>query len=156
MDTGKPWTVKPSDLQRGILPRLIPCVMAMPSVGKAERALMQKSEKRQRTKIINFRVLPEEFNLFQQRCQASGLSKSDYFRKKCLEEKALRKRKAPNVEIEVLLKTLAQIGKVGGNLNQIARELNMGYLPITDELQLTLHHIRQLRLEIRKALGYGD
>lgn len=117
---------------------------------------MSKSENRQRTKHIVFRVTPEEKDGFELRCQSSGLSKSDYFRKKCLEEKALRKRKAPTVETEVLLKTLAQIGKVGGNLNQIARELNMGYLPINGELETTLKEVRELRTEIRKALGYGD
>jgi len=117
---------------------------------------MSKSESRQRNDRVIFRLTAEEKVRFEKFCQASGLSKSDYFRKKCLEEKALRKRKTPNIETETLLKTLAQIGKVGGNLNQIARELNMGYLPITDELQLTLNQIRQLRLEIRKALGYGD
>lgn len=118
--------------------------------------LMKKSEVRQRTEIINFRVLPEERALFEDRCQNSGLSKADYFRMKCLEEKPLRKRKAPNVQTEILLKTLGQIGKVGSNLNQIAKDVNMGYLPINNELEIALNELKELRSKIRNAIGYGD
>tara|TARA_R110000796_G_scaffold159169_3_gene275846 strand:- start:104528 stop:104881 length:354 start_codon:yes stop_codon:yes gene_type:complete len=117
---------------------------------------MSKSEKRQRTQYIIFRATPEERECFDDRCQSSGLSKADYFRRKCLEEKPLRKRKAPTVEMEILLKALGKLGKVGGNLNQIAKAQNMGYLPINGELETTLKEVRELRTEIRKALGYGD
>ena len=117
---------------------------------------MQKSEKRQRTKIINFRVLPEELNLFQQRCQASGLSKSDYFRQTCLDSKPLRKRKAPTTDTAALLHLLGQIGRLGNNLNQIAKAQNMGYLSTHGELNEALTELKSLRLQIRKALGYGD
>lgn len=117
---------------------------------------MQKSEKRQRTKIINFRVLPEEFDLFHDRCQASGLSKSDYFRQKCLEGKPLRKRKAHGTDTTVILHLLGQIGRLGNNLNQIAKTQNMGYLSTHGELNDALIKLKSLRLQIRKALGYGD
>lgn len=115
-----------------------------------------KEANRSRSVRVFVRLHPDEKKEFEARCKSCGLTQADYFRKKCLEEKALRKRKAPTVETEVLLKTLAQIGKVGGNLNQIARELNMGYLPINGELETTLKEVRELRTEIRKALGYGD
>ncbi len=121
---------------------------------KTEGAFMQKSEKRQRTKIINFRVLPEEFNLFQQRCQASGISKSDYFRQKCLEGKPLRKRKVPNTDTAALLHLLGQIGRLGNNLNQIAKETNMGYTPINRDIEIELKELARLRNEIRKALNH--
>ena len=58
--------------------------------------------------------------------------------------------------MEILLKALGKLGKVGGNLNQIAKAQNMGYLPINGELETTLKEVRELRTEIRKALGYGD
>ena len=117
---------------------------------------MQKSEKRQRAKIINFRVLPEEFDLFHDRCQASGLSKSDYFRQTCLDSKPLRKRKAPTTDTAALLHLLGQIGRLGNNLNQIAKAQNMGYISTNGELSEALSELKSLRLQIRKALGYGD
>ncbi len=150
MGTGKAWTVKPSALQRGILPRLIPCVIARQSVEKA----MKKSEVRQRTLIINFRVLPEERDVFEDRCQASGLSKSDYFRKKCLDEAPLRKRKALPVDVELLTRYLGQVGRIGNNLNQVAKGMNQGFLPSANELNETVQDIKELRAVIRKALGY--
>ncbi|WP_422004046.1 plasmid mobilization protein [Roseivirga pacifica] len=115
---------------------------------------MKKSEVRQRTLIINFRVLPEERDVFEDRCQASGLSKSDYFRKKCLDEAPLRKRKALPVDVELLTRYLGQVGRIGNNLNQVAKGMNQGFLPSANELNETVQDIKELRAVIRKALGY--
>ncbi len=115
-----------------------------------------KEANRSRSVRVFVRLHPEEKKEFEARCDQNGLTQADYFRRKCLEEKPLRKRRTPTVEMEAFLKALGKLGKVGGNLNQIAKAQNMGYLPINGELEETLKEVKQLRTEFRKAMGYGD
>lgn len=115
---------------------------------------MSKSEIRQRNERVIFRLTPEERASFESRCQASGFSKSDYFRKKCLDEAPLRKRKALPVDVELLTRYLGQVGRIGNNINQVAKSMNQGFLPSADELNETVQDIKELRAVIRKALGY--
>ena len=127
--------------------------MAMPSF-EILICRMSKSEKRQRTERVIFRLTSEERRDFEERCLASGISKSDMFRKCCLDAKPLRKRKSRSVDGQILLKSLGQLGKVGSNLNQITKTYNMGYLPANDDLNQTLVELRETMTEIRKAVGY--
>ena len=115
-----------------------------------------KEANRSKSVRVFVRLHPEEKKKFETMCENSGLTQSDYFRMKCLEGKPLRKRKAPSVELEAFLKALGKLGKLGGNINQIAKEINMGYLPINNELEIALNEVKQLRAEFRKAMGYGD
>ncbi|GAB5527500.1 MAG: hypothetical protein Roseis2KO_53720 [Roseivirga sp.] len=113
-----------------------------------------KDKNRSRSARVFVRLLPEEKQAFEKRCLESGLSQADYFRQKCLNGKPIRKRKNLNVEALELTRCLAQLGKIGSNLNQMAKETNMGYLPTNDELDIALVEHRQLMAKIRKALGY--
>ena len=128
--------------------------MAVPSLENPERGSMSKSEIRQRNERVIFRLTPEERDAFEDRCQASGFSKSDYFRKKCLDEAPLRKRKALPVDVALLTRYLGQVGRIGNNLNQVAKGMNQGFLPSANELNETVQDIKELRAVIRKALGY--
>ncbi len=135
-------------------PRLIPLIDGYAISGNPEVVKMSSSEKRHRNERVIFRLTSEERSDFEDRCQASGVSKSDYFRKQCLQNAPLRKRKSLNVDRQVLIACLGQLGKTGSNLNQIAKEYNMGYLPSNDELDIALVELRKTLLQIRKSLGY--
>ena len=113
-----------------------------------------KDKNRSRSARVFVRLLPEEKQAFEKRCLESGLSQADYFRQKCLNNSPLRKRKNLTIDAQELTKCLAQLGKIGSNMNQIAKETNMGYLPTNDELDIALVEHRQLMVKIRKALGY--
>ena len=135
-------------------PRLIPLIDGNAINGKPFRGSMSKSENRQRTERVIFRLTSEERKNFEMRCQSSGVSKSDYFRQCCLESKPLRKRKSPSVEVQALLKLIGQLGKTGSNLNQIAKAYNLGYLQANDELDIALIEHRELLSKVRKILSY--
>jgi hypothetical protein len=115
---------------------------------------MKKSENRQRTDYAIFRLLPEEKAAFERRCADAGLSKADYFRRKCLEDKPLRKLKSLSVDAQLLTQYLGQIGKIGSNLNQLSKHMNNGFLPADNSLDEALQSIRDMRDILRKALGY--
>ncbi len=117
---------------------------------------MSKSENRQRTQRLTFRVLPKERDEFVCRCEEAGLTKADYFRQKCLEDKPLRKRKKLPVEAQLLAKYLAHVGKIGSNINQVAKNANTGYPPNANMLDKMSQDIQMMREMLRQTLGYGD
>ncbi|MFY0599305.1 MAG: plasmid mobilization relaxosome protein MobC [Cyclobacteriaceae bacterium] len=113
-----------------------------------------KEKNRLRNVRVFIRLLPEEKKAFEQRCSDAGLTQADYFRRLCLEATPLRKRKSPSVNTQLLTQYLAQIGKIGSNLNQIAKRTNAEIFPSSRELGKVTDDIMQLRTIIRKALGY--
>ena len=117
---------------------------------------MSKSENRQRTDRLTFRMLPKEKAEFDRRCQEAGVSKADYFRQKCLDDKPLRKKKNPHPNTQLLAKTLGHIGKIGSNINQVAKNANTGYPPNSNRLETMAQDIQFIREMLRQSLGYGD
>lgn len=72
-----------------------------------------------RTKTVRVRVKPSEKIRLQTNAANAGLSVSDWIRVKTIDAKPFLSK--PKPEQEVLLKLLAELGKQGSNLNQIAR-----------------------------------
>ena len=110
----------------------------------------KKSEKRQRNKFIIFRATEEEKQTFLDLASQSGLSPADYFRKSTLGTKPLK----PTNDTKLLAKMLSEWGRIGSNLNQIARHYNSG--TATDQLlgREIIDKVEGIRTDLRKALGY--
>jgi len=68
--------------------------------------------------------LPEERTEIETRARETGLSVGSYFRASALGTAGPRARRSPPVNAEALAHAVAQLNKVGSNLNQIARILN--------------------------------
>lgn len=117
---------------------------------------MSQSQKRKRQDRIHFRLLSSEKTEFDRRCEEAGVSRADYFRMQCLDDKPLRKRKVPPVESQLLLETLGQLGRIGSNVNQLAKACNSGSWASSFAKQIdeALSDIQEIRNLIRKALGY--
>tara|TARA_R110002111_G_scaffold140208_3_gene206197 strand:+ start:403 stop:696 length:294 start_codon:yes stop_codon:yes gene_type:complete len=84
------------------------------------------------------------------RCEKAGLTPADYFRKSAMKTKPLQ----PTTNTGLLVKILASWGKMGNNLNQIAKHYNSGNeidQAIGKEL---VQKVESIRLEIRQALGH--
>lgn len=70
-----------------------------------------------------------------------------------------RKRRAPELDHVQLAKVLGSLGqsRLSSNLNQIAKAVNMGALPVSPELEQELHEacraIQQMRHDLIEALG---
>jgi len=113
-------------------------------------AKRKKSEKRQRNKFITVRATDAEKQAFLDLAQKSGLSPADYFRKSTLGSKPLK----PTIDTKLLAKMLAEWGRIGSNLNQIARHYNSG-TPTDQALgQEIIAKIEDIRTDLRKSLGY--
>lgn len=114
-------------------------------------------DKTNRSKRIFIRVSNAEIEEFQKRCEATGLTRSDYFRIKCLEEKPLKKRLKTSVEKELLGKTLGELNRVGNNVNQIAKRVNRdNEFPNHSTLKEILSEMQVIRASLKQAMGLKD
>jgi hypothetical protein len=84
------------------------------------------SENRQRGGFIGFRATAAERAELDALAERAGLSLSSYVRGCALSAPTTRAVRRPTVERAALSQILAQLGKCGSNLNQIARVLNSG------------------------------
>jgi hypothetical protein len=83
----------------------------------------------------------------------AGLAPGSYVRSKVFGGNPPRAARVPPVERQGLALLLAQIGRVGGNLNQLARASNTGQGVYAPELDAALTDLRTLRNELRGLLG---
>src|SRR6266851_117935 len=85
---------------------------------------MAGSDKRRRGKIIASRCLDEEFAAIAAKADEAGLSKGAFLRAAGLGDAGPRAQRRPPADHVALRQILGQLGRVGNNLNQIARALN--------------------------------
>ena len=81
-----------------------------------------RSEKRRATHRISKRVTETEWNAFQSRARAEGFESGQEF----LNALILGDTEVRNIQRRDLTVILGHIGKLGSNINQIARRLNSG------------------------------
>lgn len=77
---------------------------------------------KKRTSIIRVRVTETEKAGLAQAAKESGFTISDYVRIKAINSKPQMRRKLP--ERQLVVAFLAELGKIGSNINQIARGIN--------------------------------
>lgn len=104
------------------------------------------SDKRQRTRLIAVRFLPKEADALNAAADLAGLSVGAYLRKVALGEPGPRAVRRPPVEKKELARILGQLGKVGTDINQIAKRLNSdGAAPSQPEMAQMLEDLRSMR-----------
>jgi len=112
------------------------------------------SETRQRGSIVPFRVNASERADLEAAADRAGLSLGSYIRARVLTAPTTRATRTPPVNKVALAKLLGEIGRIGGNVNQIARQLNSGRDPQeVANLQHTLRSLWQMRDAVLMALG---
>ena len=111
------------------------------------------SETRVRSKHLTIRLSPDERATIDQAADRSGLTPGSYARQALLGAPAPRQVRRPPIERRELARLLGEIGHVGGNLNQIARGMNLGRGVDGWELKQELHGLGLVRDAILKALG---
>ena len=91
----------------------------------AKQHTKAKSEKRKRMHVKGLRMDDQELATFLQNSQEAGLSPGDYFRKQCCGTRTRRRKKIQSeIDASVFIAIMAQLGKWGSNLNQIAKAIN--------------------------------
>jgi hypothetical protein len=115
------------------------------------------SQKRQRHRTIGVSVTPEEHAALAAKASAAGLSQAAYLRACGLGSPGPRAKRSPSVNAELLALAIAQLNKIGSNLNQIARVLNMhGPSAIANENFAAQAETRTAVLHILDITGWKD
>ncbi len=82
------------------------------------------SERRQRGRRITIRLTEAERAALDSAAERAGLSLGSHIRKVLLDAPLPRQARRPPIEKRELARLLGQIGKIGSNINQLAREVN--------------------------------
>lgn len=112
------------------------------------------TEKRQRNKRSTPRFTDEEFNRIAAKADNAGLGFAAYLRASALDGDAgPRAQRRPPADHKALRELLGHVGRIGNNINQIARTLNSGDAVDPGELREALHAYLEIRNAILDALG---
>jgi hypothetical protein len=85
--------------------------------------------------------------------ERAGLTLGSYIRSRVLAAPTTRARKQAPVDYSALAVALRAFTKVAVNINQIARYLNTGGIPIPEELEAAAMRIDASRMEVMAAMG---
>lgn len=111
------------------------------------------SETRQRTRRSSLRYTTDEFNRIAAKADKAGLAFAAFMRASALGDAGPRAQRRPPADHKALRQILGELGRIGNNLNQIARALNAGELVRLPELKDALRAYLGLRDTIFEALG---
>lgn len=111
------------------------------------------SEKRKRDFRVTIRLDEAEHDSVFDRADKAGLTLSGYFRFAVLKTPPPLQSRRPPVDRAELAKLLAAIGRIGNNMNQLARVANAGSWPESEALQQACNEITWIRSALMQALG---
>lgn len=112
------------------------------------------SEKRQRGKLLSVRFNEAEWQSLNARADSAGLSLGGYLRSVVLETPPPRQSRRPPVVVQELAQLMGQIGKIGSNINQLARIANMGGWPEAALLEQAAADISWMRERLFAAFNF--
>ncbi len=111
------------------------------------------TEKRVRDRILTIRLSAEERAEVEAAADRAGLVVGSYARQALLGAPAPRQVRRPPLERRELARLLGGVGKIGSNLNQLAKAVHTGVLVYNGELDAVLSGLAEVRDAILKALG---
>lgn len=112
-----------------------------------------------RTHVVKTRLTDEEHELFLNQCRTYGISQSEMLRQSMtrLQIKPVIHVSAVNDELlSAIGKLTAEYGRIGGNLNQIARTLNEWHSPypqLAAEVRSAASDLAALKFEVLEKVG---
>ena len=121
---------------------------------------MSKSYQTPKRKIVvKTRMTTEEYADFAERVKFCGISQSEFIRR-AIDDAVIKPIITVSPVNEKLLSTvgqlIAQLGKIGGNLNQIARYLNehgAPYNKLYSDVRAAIADLADLKYEITRNVG---
>lgn len=119
----------------------------------APAAKRSGSQKRERSKTWQIAMTPDEYLAALAKAQASGLTPSSYGRAVLLGSAGLRAKRAPPINAELLAHAVAQLNRIGSNVNQIAHILNAGRAAGAQDSTETLALVRAAVVQVLEATG---
>lgn len=132
-------------LTSGALPPLYP--------PKKEENMPSGSETRKRPHMVGVRLSDSEFAVLSRYADASEITPASYMRMQTLDIPPPRASRKPAINREMTARVLAELGKIGSNVNQIARSLNTKSGVHPEHLDEALKAISDMRTSCMEALG---
>ena len=115
------------------------------------------SETRQRGRHVAVRCTAAEYATIEAAAAQAGQPVGTYLRAVALGSPGPRAARRPVVNRVVLAQVLGQLGRVGGNVNQLARAFNVdNATPAASELAAIRADVAIMREALMVALGRGD
>lgn len=105
--------------------------------------------------IISIKLTDAEMELLTKIAGRANVSRSEYLRNLLLNKKMTPKYEVI-VDIEDIKKLTAEYGKIGSNLNQIAKHFNSGgeySLSMQDDLYQCIYELSKLKKEVLRLTG---
>jgi hypothetical protein len=114
---------------------------------------MPGSNKRQRNGRITIRFTDAELAAVESAAERAGLSVAAYIRQLVVGAVPPRQSRRPPIERARLAEILGHVGKLGSNVNQLAKYGNLGRLVDDASLKEAAADIAAIRQAIMEALG---
>lgn len=133
-----------------------------PFANRYNRGLMARPKKARdvkRSALIRIRATMTEKKQLEEAAAEVGLNISDWIRTKAMGLPPLLRK--PNPDREIMIRFMAAFGKVGSNLNQIARQLNRKQgseefdVPLTIVMQ-AVEEVRDVTQQLRILIQHGS
>jgi len=111
------------------------------------------SEKRQRGKSLHIRLTDAEYAELVSRADAVEITPASYARMMLLDTPPPRGSRKPSVDRVAVARVLAELGKIGSNINQIAAAFNRRNDPHASEAVTALREVQGIRNACMEALN---
>ena len=115
----------------------------------------KKEETLAKTKDVHLRMNETEYDLLAERAKANRMTVSDFVRSALDNQKVIIKYEI-TADVPEIKKLISEFGKIGSNLNQIARCLNeygAPYPQLAKELRGTAAELAALKYEVLQKVG---
>lgn len=115
----------------------------------------QKEIDMKRDHRITIRLTDTEFSIIENAAEQAEMSISEYIRTQTMEGQ-VNTRFEIVADVDQLKKLIGEFGKIGSNLNQIARYFNQGGIISTEmknEIRKSLRDIYEMKYEVMKMAG---
>ena len=116
---------------------------------------IRRNKENKRTHIICLRLTDIELSVLEDRAEKCRMKRSDFIRNLILNRKLTPKYQVV-IDSKEVKPLLAQYGKIGSNLNQIARHFNGGgerSLAMQEEIERVIAELYALRKEVLRLAG---
>lgn len=115
----------------------------------------KKDKELRRKHQIMLRLTDTEYEIVAENAKSANLPLAEYIRKQVMKQKVIAKYEIV-ADLPELKKLVAEFGKIGSNLNQIARHFNSGGIhsqAMRKAIEQSVSRIYELKYEVLKMAG---
>ncbi len=115
----------------------------------------KKDEALTKTKDVHLRMNETEYEILLERATATNMTVSDFIRNALNSQNVITKYEII-ADVKEIKKLIGELGKIGSNLNQIARYFNQGGIISSEmrkEIKKSLRDIYEMKYEVMRMTG---